>query len=256
MNNPPKMANSNQPQTQLSGQSSVADTSPRSPNSTDGQHLGVQSHPPQQNQTQPSGQYQGQQGPQPSGQMPSSQPQPIAQIATHNQTPMQQSNPRPGLSSPRIVLKEKPEPNPDMDTKICVYKVTKWIQFIFVILECIYQLVILLQWNSETETEKERKRRLFRQTEWYKLLQIELDVIMYVTFFYYLVNDVVGATASVLQNFCCQFAHFIQTIVHLYRDFCFTEFMHFTIVLIVTMFMSLHWHHLNRSTKSLEQIYP
>ena len=55
----------------------------------------------------------------------------------------------------------------------------------------------------ESEKEKDLERDWHKQTEPYKRLGVTLDTKMYLMFVFYLVTDVLGVSASLLDSFCC-----------------------------------------------------
>ena len=224
MYNPPQMAHNYQPQTQPGVQTAMTTTSPQSPNSNDGQHLGVQTYPPQQNQTQPSGQYQGQTTvpyqSQPIVQTPQQQWQP--QI----QQPMQQSYP-PSVQSPVQVVYQ-PTEDPNLNGKIMAYKVAKWVQLVFVIIEFFWIVILLFSFENKSDEEK-----------WYstdpKLTAILVGV-----------SDAFGIATPLMDSTVCQIIHFVLTCLHLWTHW-YREFIHFCIALVLLVFMCLGWNELERN---------
>ena len=234
MYNPPQMAHNYQPLTQPGVQTAVAGPSPRSPDSNNGQHIGVQTYPRQQYQTQPSGQYQ--------GQAPNYyQPQPMAPQQQW-QPPVQQPMPQSYSSSAQIpvqVVYQQSE-DPDLDCKIMAYKVLKWVQVVFVCIELSWIVISLFLFESKSDkddSDKSDKERWYANDP-------------KVSAFFIGVCDAFGVAVSLLDSPVCQIIHFIMTFIHaLDLKVWFREIFHFCIALVLMVFMCLGWNELERNRR-------
>ena len=213
----------------------MAGPSPRSPNSTNGQHIGLQTYAPQQYQTQPSGQYQGQA---PNYYQPQPMPPP-QQWQPQVQQPMPQSY-SPSAQIPVLVVQQQSE-DPNLDCKIMAYNIAKWVQLVFVCIELFWMIVLLFQFWGLSESERELLRGLSG---------IDPVLLFYIVFILIGVCDAFGIAASLLDNTVCQIIHFVLTCLHTWDlKIWYREFFHFWIAVVLLVFMCLGWNELERNRR-------